>query len=93
MTTKEEIYDNQIAPLMSQIIAICKEHKIANICTFALPSDEDEGLQCTTVMLDDEFDPPEGYKKAMGHIMPSQSPMMVTVRDEGGNVKEMHAIL
>jgi len=94
MPTKEDIYDEQIAPLMSQIIAICKEHKIANVCTFSLPSDDDEGLQCTTVMLDDEFDPPGGYKLAVDHIMgPQRSPMMMTIQDGDGNVKEMHAIL
>ena len=26
--TKEDVYDEQIAPLMAQIIAICKEHRI-----------------------------------------------------------------
>lgn len=26
---KEQVYDEKIAPLMTQIIAICQEHKIA----------------------------------------------------------------
>lgn len=92
--TKEKIYDEKIAPLMSQIIAICKEHKIANICTFSIPDEDDNGLQCTTAMLTDEYDPPETLKEAIDIIRPPQrSPMMMTVRDGDGSVKEMHAIL
>ena len=34
--TKEEIYDEQINPLMAQIINICKVNKIAMIADFAL---------------------------------------------------------
>lgn len=32
---KEEIYDAQIAPLMEQIIAICSEHQIPMLASFA----------------------------------------------------------
>lgn len=32
---KEKIYDEKILPLMSQIIAICKEHQIAMHATFS----------------------------------------------------------
>ena len=63
MPTKEEIYDEQISPLMTQIIAICKENKIANVCSFSL--DLDEGLCCTTCMTQDEFEPPEKFKECV----------------------------
>ena len=41
---KEAIYDSQINPLMAQIIAICKEHKINAHATFLLDDDN----ACTT---------------------------------------------
>jgi hypothetical protein len=90
--TKEEIYDDSIAPLMKKIIAICKRHKIANVCTFSL--DPEEGLCCTTAMTEDEFDPPDTFREIVGLLYPRpKSPMMLTVRDSNGDVKEMHAIL
>ena len=91
MPTKEEIYDEQISPLMTQIIAICKEHKIANVLSFSL--DLEEGLCCTTCMTQDEFAPPEKFKECVRLLYPQQSPLMMTVRDGDGNVKEMHAIM
>ena len=47
--TREEIYDAQIAPLMTQIIAICKANKIPMIANYNLDHDGD-GLQCTTLI-------------------------------------------
>ena len=93
MPTKEEIYDEQISPLMEQVIAICSEHKIANVCSFAL--DAEEGLQCTTMMVGEEYERTDALlacsKVAMGE--PVQSPLMMTITDGEGNVKESHAIL
>lgn len=90
--TKEEIYDAQISPLMAQIIAICKEHKIAMVASFSL--DLEEGLCCTTCLTAEEFDPPEKFVEIVGILYPPpRSPLMLTVRDGDGNVKEMHAIL
>ena len=31
---KEEIYDEQISPLMQKIISVCREHGIAMIASF-----------------------------------------------------------
>ena len=42
----EEIYDEQIAPLMTQIIAICAKHKIPVAATFEYATDD----FCTTTM-------------------------------------------
>lgn len=91
--TKEEIYDEQISPLMAQVIEICRKYKIANICTFALPCEENDELACTTAMLSEEFDPPESYLKALDQIRPPQMSSLMTIRDDDGNVKEMHAIV
>lgn len=43
----EKIYDEQINPLMSKIIEICKEYDIHMIASFAL---NDEDLVCTTYL-------------------------------------------
>ena len=42
----EEIYDEQIAPLMTQIIAICAKHKLPIAATFEYATDD----FCTTTM-------------------------------------------
>lgn len=45
---KEEIYDEQIHPLMNQIIAICKKNGIAMVASFDIPTEAEPGLSCTT---------------------------------------------
>lgn len=48
---KEEFYDEKIAPLMGQIIAMCKEAKINMVADFSLgpdPSNDDTPMFCTT---------------------------------------------
>ena len=47
---KEEIYDEQISPLMQQIIAICKENGIGLFLTACIPTDEDPHLMCSTCL-------------------------------------------
>jgi hypothetical protein len=51
---KEAAYDDHVSPLMTQIIALCKEHSINMAATFALgpapDSESDEPLYCTTVL-------------------------------------------
>lgn len=42
----EEIYDEHIAPLMEQIIAICAKHKLPIAATFEYATDD----FCTTTM-------------------------------------------
>ncbi|SET89346.1 hypothetical protein [Pseudomonas graminis] len=56
---KEEIYDEQISPLMQQIIAITREHGIVMIASFDIahdgegPNGEDcSSLTCTTHLPD-----------------------------------------
>lgn len=91
--TKEEIYDEQISPLMTQIIDICKEHKIANICTFSL--DLEEGLCCTTAMVADEFEPQEKFREAIRLIKTTEEPSCistVTVTKADGS-KEITAFI
>lgn len=46
---EEAAYDERIAPLMSQIIAICKERRIPMFASFAYAASPEEGVaHCTT---------------------------------------------
>ena len=48
---KEAVYDEQIFPLMSQIIAICKEHEMPIVCSVQYADDEESGPSfCTTAI-------------------------------------------
>jgi len=67
--TKEEIYDAQINPLMTQIIEICKVNKIAMICDFGLGED----LHCSTALLADEYEPSEGQLQAYEALKPKRA--------------------
>lgn len=57
MKTKEQVYDEEINPLIAQIIEICKREKIAMLATFRIPNAEDPHLNCTTALLDDSHEP------------------------------------
>lgn len=50
---KEQVYDDQISPLMQQIIGICQQHGIAVLANFAIPTQKDEGLNCTSMVPDE----------------------------------------
>lgn len=56
MYDKERVYDEQIAPLMSEIIEICKKENIPLTAQFALKNhrDDDESQEdpmfCTTII-------------------------------------------
>ncbi len=69
---KEEICDTKIGPLMDQIIAICEEHKIAMLASFAIPTDDDQGLTCTTTCLTDEYEPTPQQLDAIAVLMKGQ---------------------
>ena len=49
MYNKEQVYNEQIYPLMDKIIKICQENDIQMIASYCL-SVEDEGLMCTTYL-------------------------------------------
>jgi hypothetical protein len=66
---KEQIYDERIHPLMAQILAICKEHKIAMLASFAIPNEDDPDLRCTSCLLEDEYEPPPDFVKAKNIIV------------------------
>jgi len=48
---KEDIYDNEISPLMQQIIEICNKHKMPMIASVTYENNEELGPgRCTTLL-------------------------------------------
>ena len=70
---KEQIYDERIAPLMKQIIATCKEYKIAFLADFSL----DDDLHCTSADLRDDHEPAENQLKAFELLKPKAPPFAI----------------
>jgi hypothetical protein len=69
----EAVYDAEIAPLMSQIIAICQRNRMPMIATFAYRGDErGENDLCTTVLPFDDRTP-QTIALAYGVIMRNSS--------------------
>lgn len=71
--TKEQVYDEQIAPLMDTIIQVCKEHKINMLADFDL----DDGLKCTTALI--PKDAPDEMKEAFDLLRPRSHGIAITV--------------
>jgi len=93
--TKEQIYDEQISPLMAQIIAICKEHKIPVLASFFTPGDDDPDLAVTTALIGDGFDAPIEFSNALHALRPDlfgSKPLMLRTENGDGSVT-MTAIL
>jgi len=81
---KETAYDERIAPLVTQIIALCREHKINAFATFALDKTEEDGcvLWCTTSLPRLDPDDVEGSEKVAAHVRtacPRTSIMAMTI--------------
>ena len=65
----EDIYDEQIAPLMAQIIAICKEHQMPMIASFAYRCEGDDDYDlCTTCLPGADDNAPLSYIDAIDAI-------------------------
>lgn len=93
--SKEQIHDEQIMPLMEQIVDICRLHGIAMITSFDLDdSPESEGLRCTSSIPDQNGNAPASFMKALAIIKPPEGkPLNLTVTDGDGNITEMITIL
>lgn len=67
---KEQIYDEQIAPLMNQVAAFCKHHRIAFVAAFSIPNDSDPTVTATVVNVEAEHAPPEPFVLALRELRP-----------------------
>lgn len=85
--SKEQIYDEHIAPLMTQIIELCKAHGIAMLASFLIPTVEDSGLNCLTNLPDETGKVPDHHLQAVRVIRPpTPAPVHVTTKSEDGSV-------
>ena len=97
---REIAYDTYIAPLMTQIISMCREHKIPIVASFELDvqdgDEPDNPMMCTTALTAKEDVGDVRSKKLhqmVDVIHPRHPPiMMVTVTKEDGS-KKITAIL
>lgn len=88
--TKEQIYDEKIASLMTQIIGICKEHEIPMVASFHIPNDVDPNLACTTALAVREWGAPEQFGRAVSVLR--GEPMMATIKHADGSATCMAVI-
>lgn len=89
--TKEQAYDENIAPLMDKIIKAAEKHGIGFMAHFVIPTPNDEGLACTTNIPDGDGKFPESCQRATEAVMKSRQtkPLMITVHNEDGSKKLM----
>ncbi|KVV50141.1 hypothetical protein WK90_32625 [Burkholderia cepacia] len=93
--TKERIYDEQISPLMTQIIVICKEHGIPIVASFFTPGDDDPELAVTTALLGNGFEAPKNFGNALRELRPElfgRAPLMLRT-DHGDGSTTLTAVL
>jgi len=76
---KEAVYDEQISPLMTQIIAICKEHGIPHIAAFFIGGDDGDML-CTTINTTLDHTPDVLCDAVKALFPPRPSFMAMTIR-------------
>lgn len=95
MSTREELYDEKISPLMVQIIALCETHDIPMVATFQINDDrvyDDDTLLCSTAVGSENVC--DKIRQARDVIYKrAASPMMLTVRDGEGNIVRMESII
>jgi len=68
MRTKEQVYDEEINPLMARIIEICKEHKMAFVASFHCPGEDNDDLFCSSSLLGGEYPTPRNLLNAFDSI-------------------------
>jgi hypothetical protein len=67
--TKEQVYDERIFPLMSRVLAICDEHKVAMIACFALEQPGQAPRRVLSVRRTPEFHAPEEFAVAQSLLI------------------------
>ncbi|WP_095082545.1 hypothetical protein [Pseudomonas sp. Irchel s3h17] len=91
--TKENVYDEQINPLVHKIIAICREHEIALLLSAQLEDEDERELFCTTILPGTDEVSCERFVQALNLIRPpSHSVMHMTTTHADGS-KTLTAII
>jgi hypothetical protein len=91
---KEQIYDEKINHLMAEIISVCKEHKISMVASFAIPSNDDPDLFCSTSVPDETDSFPAHLNEMFRAIQRSRGggPMTMLTMEHDDGTKTMTAI-
>ena len=93
----EGVYDDEIAPLMRQIIDICKREGLPMVATFQYANDHasDEGSLCSTALPIRPFESCETIVAANALIRRGGSPpaMEITTRSQDGSLLSSEVIL
>ena len=94
-TKREAAYDEHIAPLMSRVIAHCKEHKIPLLSCFDLAGEDDERegeaadtLRCTTCLHGPDWPLRPEFEKALVHFLPPEPTFMTFITVTKGKIDE-----
>jgi len=91
--SKENVYDEQISPLVHQIIEICKEHNIALLLSAQLQDEDDETLYCTSILPGDEDVSDERFVQALNIIRPPSRSMMHMTTTHADGSQTLTAII
>ncbi len=78
-TNKEQVYDEQISPLMAQILDICQKNGIAMIASFAIPTPADPDLHCSSMQPDETGKNPDSHLAALRALRGAPSAFAMTV--------------
>lgn len=92
----ESVYDEEIAPLMAQIIETCKRVGMPVFATFnyARNAEEDLNSYCTTCLDDGAGWYPDEVSAAHAAVFePARKPVTVSVADSEGRVMRREVIL
>lgn len=96
----EDVYDEQIAPLMTRIIAICKEHKMPMVATFQYQVIDDGAVDpdphwCTTVLQWADRGLAGKAKDAANAVNPNRRPpaMVLKTLDASGAVTAVEVVM
>ena len=82
--SKEQVYDDEIAPLMARIIEVSKRAGIACFCTFDISAEDDPGFHCTTCLPDGDGVFPDAIRDCERRVCRRPQFMAFAITTEGG---------
>jgi len=91
--TKENVYDEQISPLVRQIIDICREHEIALLLSAQLEDEDERELFCTTILAGTDEVSCEKFVQALNVIRQPSRPVMHMTTTHGDGSQTLAAII
>ena len=71
--SKEEVYDERISGLMTQIIEVCQERGIAMVASFDISTSDNPDFLCTTALPDEGGKHPEKFWDFVCSVVPAEN--------------------